>query len=233
MLEKLFIILTQAIEGSPAIAIGGSFIWGILSLVLSPCHLSSIPLVVGFIDEQGRISTRRAFSIAGMFSLGLFLSIAIIGLFTALAGRMMGDVGRYGNYFVAGVFFLMGLHLLDVIPVPWSGPGQVGIKRKGIMAALILGLIFGIALGPCTFAYMAPMLSITFQLASTQLWYGIILLLVYAVGHCSIIVLAGTFTELVQQYLNWNERSNGPMIVKKTCGALVILGGIYMIYTIS
>ncbi len=233
MLEKFFMVLTQAVEGSPAIAFGASFIWGILSLVLSPCHLSSIPLIMGFIDEQGRISTRRAFSIAGMFSLGLFVSIAIIGLFTALAGRMMGDVGRYGNYFVAGVFFLMGLHLLGIIPMPLSGPGQVGIKRKGVMAALILGLIFGIALGPCTFAYMAPMLSITFQLASTQLWYGIILLMVYAVGHCSIIVLAGTFTELVQQYLNWNERSNGPMIVKKTCGVLVILGGIYMIYTIS
>lgn len=231
MLEKFFMVLTQAVEGSPAIAFGASFIWGILSLVLSPCHLSSIPLVVGFIDEQGRISTRRAFSIASMFSLGLFLSIAIIGLFTALAGRMMGDVGRYGNYFVAGVFFLMGLHLLGIIPMPLSGPGQIGIKRKGIMAALILGLIFGIALGPCTFAYMAPMLSIAFQLASTQLWYGVTLLLAYAVGHCSIIVLAGTFTELVQRYLNWNEQSKGPMIVKKTCGVLVILGGIYMIYT--
>lgn len=231
MLGKFFIVLTQAVEGNPAIALGGSFVWGILSLVLSPCHLSSIPLIVGFIDEQGRISTRRAFSIASMFSLGLFVSIAVIGLFTALAGRMMGDVGRYGNYFVAGVFFLMGLHLLDVIPMPWSGPGRIGIKRKGIMAAFILGLIFGIALGPCTFAYMAPMLSITFQLASTQLWYGITLLLIYAVGHCSIIVLAGTSTELVQQYLNWNEQSKGPMIIKKTCGILVILGGIHMIYT--
>jgi len=144
---------------------------------------------------------------------------------------MMGDVGRYGNYFVAGVFFLMGLHLLGIIPMPLSGPGQIGMKRKGIIAALVLGLIFGIALGPCTFAYMAPMLSITFQLASTQLWYGVTLLLVYAVGHCSIIVLAGTSTELVQRYLNWNEQSKGPMIVKKTCGVLVMLGGIYMIYT--
>lgn len=231
MLEKFFIVLTRAVEGSPAIALGASFIWGILSLILSPCHLSSIPLIVGFIDEQGRISTRRAFCITSTFSCGLFVSIAAIGLFTALAGRMMGDVGRYGNYFVAGVFFLMGLHLLDVIPMPWSGPGQVGIKRKGIMAALILGLIFGIALGPCTFAYMAPMLSITFQLASTQLWYGIMLLLAYAVGHCSIIVLAGTFTELVQQYLNWNEKSRGSLIIKKACGTLVILGGFYLIYT--
>ncbi len=231
MIEKLFTALTDAVSGTPAIAIGASFLWGILSLVLSPCHLSSIPLIVGFIDEQGRISTKRAFFIALLFSSGLMVSIAIIGLFTAMAGRMMGDVGRYGNYFVAGVFFLVGLHLLDIIPMPWSGPGNIGFKRKGILASFILGLIFGVALGPCTFAYMAPMLSITFQLAGTQIWYGIILLLSYAVGHCSIIVAAGTFTELVQQYLNWNEQSKGPIIVKKVCGILVIIGGFYMIFT--
>jgi cytochrome c-type biogenesis protein len=82
---------------------------------------------------------------------------------------MMGDVGRYGNYLVAVIFFLVGLHLLDVIPMPFSGPAQVGMKRKGMLAALILGLVFGIALGPCTFAYMAPMLAVTFRAASTAL----------------------------------------------------------------
>jgi cytochrome c-type biogenesis protein len=231
MLEKLFISLTDAVSGTPAFAIVASFLWGVLSLVLSPCHLSSIPLIVGFIDEQGRISTKRAFFIALLFSSGLMISIAVIGLFTAMAGRMMGDVGRYGNYFVAGVFFIVGLHLLDIIPMSWSGPGNIGFKRKGILASFILGLIFGVALGPCTFAYMAPMLSITFQLAGTQIWYGILLLLSYAVGHCSVIVLAGTFTELVQHYLNWNEQSGGPIIVKRICGVLVIIGGIYLIYT--
>lgn len=231
MLEGFFIFLTDAVSGTPGIAIGASFIWGVLSLILSPCHLSSIPLIVGFIDEQGRISTKRAFLIALLFSAGLMVSIAVIGLFTALAGRMMGDVGIYGNYFVAGVFFLVGLHLLDIIPMSWSGPGNIGIKRKGMLASFILGLIFGIALGPCTFAYMAPMLSITFQLAGTQIWYGIMLLLSYAVGHCSIIVIAGTFTELVQQYLNWNEQSRGPVLIRKICGILVMIGGFYMIYT--
>ena len=231
MIEKLFTTLTGAVQGTPAFAVGASFLWGILSLVLSPCHLSSIPLIVGFIDEQGRISTRRAFSIALIFSSGLMVSIAVIGTVTALAGRMLGDVGRYGNYFVAVVFFLVGLHLFGLVPMPWSGPGQIGIKGKGVLAAFFLGLIFGVALGPCTFAYMAPMLSITFQLAATEIWYGILLLLSYAVGHCSVIVLAGTFTELVQRYLNWNERSKGPVVVKRICGLLVIMGGAYLIYT--
>lgn len=229
-MEQLFTTLTKAVEATPLIAISASFVWGILSILLSPCHLSSIPLIVGFIDQQGRMSTRRAFSISTLFAVGILVTIGVIGAITAAAGRMMGDVGRYGNYFVAVIFFLVGLYLLDVIPMPWSGPGQVGMKRKGLLAALILGLVFGIALGPCTFAYMAPMLGVTFKVASTSLLYGIVLLLAYGIGHCSIIVLAGTSTELVQRYLNWNEKSKGAVIIKKVCGVLVILGGLYLIY---
>ena len=229
-MEQLFTTLTRAVEGMPAIALGAAFIWGILSILLSPCHLSSIPLIVGFIGQQGRMSTRRAFAISTLFALGILLTIAVIGAITAAAGRMMGDVGRYGNYFVAAIFFLVGLVLLDVIPMPWSGPGQVGMKRKGLLAAFILGLVFGIALGPCTFAYMAPMLGVTWKLAATNMGYGVLLLAVYGVGHCSVIVLAGTSTELVQRYLNWNEKSKGAVIVKKVCGVLVLLGGVYLIY---
>jgi cytochrome c-type biogenesis protein len=232
-MQELFIQLTRAVEGSWLIAIAASFLWGILSILLSPCHLASIPLIVGFIDEQGRISTRRAFWISTLFAVGILITIGAIGAITAAAGRMMGDVGKYGNYFVAIVFFLVGLHLLDVIPMPVSGPGQVGMKRKGMLAAFILGLVFGIALGPCTFAYMAPMLGVTFKLASTNLVYGILLLLIYGVGHCSVIVFAGTFTEIVQRYMNWNERSRGAVILKKICGVLVIIGGLYLIYTAS
>ena len=230
-MQQLFSSLTHAVEGTPAIAITAAVVWGILSIILSPCHLASIPLIVGFIDEQGRISTKRAFGISLLFASGILSSIGLIGAITAAAGRMMGDVGRYGNYLVAVVFFVVGLHLLDVIPMPWSGPGQVGMKRKGMLAAFILGLVFGVALGPCTFAYMAPMLAVTFKLAATNALYGVLLLLAYGVGHCSVIVAAGTSTELVQRFLNWNENSRGTTIVKRVCGVLVLSGGVWMIYT--
>jgi cytochrome c-type biogenesis protein len=231
MMQELFTNLTHAVEGSPLIALSAALIWGILSILLSPCHLASIPLIVGFIDEQGNITTRRAFTISLLFSLGILITIGVIGAITGMAGRMMGDVGPYVNYGVAIIFFLVGLHLLGVIPMPWSGPGQVDMKHKGLLAAFLLGLIFGIALGPCTFAFMAPMLAVTFKVASTNLTYGISLLVLYGVGHCSVIVLAGTFTEWVQHYLNWNEASKGAVILKKTCGVLVLLGGIWLIYT--
>jgi len=230
MIQQLFTTLTHAVEGSPAIALASAFVWGILSIVLSPCHLASIPLIVGFIDEQGRISTKRAFIISTLFAVGILITIGAIGAVTAAVGRMLGDVGKYGNYFVALVFFVVGLHLLGVIPMPWSAPGRVGMKRRGLLAAFILGLVFGIALGPCTFAYMAPMLGVTFKVASKNLLYGVSLLIVYGLGHCSVIVLAGTCTELVQRYMNWNEKSRATIIIKGICGVLVILGGLYLIH---
>src|SRR5512137_1800004 len=222
-MEQLFTTLSHAVEGSAGLALSAAFAWGVLSILLSPCHLASIPLIVGFIDQQGRITTRRAFSIALLFGVGILITIGVIGAITAAAGRMMGDVGRWGNYAVAVIFFVVGLYLLDVIRLPMPGAAQPGMKRKGMLAAFILGLVFGVALGPCTFAYMAPMLAVTFRLAATNLPYGILLLLAFAIGHCSVIVFAGTFTELVQKYMDWNEKSRGAIVLKKTCGTLVVL----------
>jgi cytochrome c-type biogenesis protein len=230
-MEHLFASLSHAVGGSPALALGASLFWGILGVLLSPCHLASIPLIVGFIAGQGRLSTGRAFSIATLFSVGILITIGIIGAITAAAGRMLGDVGRWANYSVAALFFVVGLYLLGVIALPGWGSGRTNMKRRGLLAAFILGLIFGVALGPCTFAFMAPVLGAAFKLAQTRPLYGAWLLLAYGMGQCLVIVLAGTFTEVVQKFLNWSEHSRGLTILKRVCGVLVILGGVWLIYS--
>jgi cytochrome c-type biogenesis protein len=200
-----------------------------LSIVLSPCHLASIPLIIAFIGEQGVMTTRRAFQLALLFSLGILATIAAIGVGTAAFGRMLGDLGAHVNYIVAAIFFVIGLHFLGVIPMPLSAAGARMGKRRGLLAALMLGLVFGLALGPCTFAYMAPMLGITLSVGRTNMGYAIMLLGAYGVGHCAVIVAAGTFTEVVERYLKWSADSRGLTMVKKVCGILVIIGGIYLI----
>ncbi len=229
MLESLFSWLTNLIGATPIIAFFGAFLWGMLSILLSPCHLSSIPLIIGFISNQGKISIKKAFIISLSFSTGILITIGLIGVITSLMGRMLGDIGNWGNYFVAVVFFLVGIYLLDIFKFSFPGLSNVKMKRKGVFAAFILGLIFGIALGPCTFAYMAPIIAVAFSTSSTNIIFGSLLLLFYGIGHCLIIVLAGTFTEMIQRYLNWNEKSKGALILKKICGILIIIGGIYML----
>ena len=231
MIADVFQSLADAVAGTPLIAVLASLAWGVLSIVLSPCHLASIPLIIGFIGEQGVLSTRRAFLLALLFALGILVTIALIGVATAAFGRMLGDLGPYMNYVVAVVFFVIGLHFLGVIPLPFSGSQARPGNRRGLLAAFIMGLVFGLALGPCTFAYMAPMLGITLSVARTNIGYGILLLGAYGVGHCAVIVAAGTFTEVVEHYLKWTARSRGLDILKKACGVLVIAGGAYLLWT--
>ncbi len=229
----MILTIFEWLSSNLIIALTASLLWGMLSILLSPCHLASIPLIVAFIGEQGKMSTKRAFWLATSFSLGILATITVIGLITGLLGRMLGDIGSYGNYIVAVIFFIIGFHLLEIIQLPFLGKAnQPAFRKKGLLAAFGLGFIFGIALGPCTFAYMAPMLGIVFTVSTTRLYYGVLLLLFYGIGHCSVIIFAGTFTEIIQNYLNWNESSQGVGVLKKICGVLIILGGMYLIWSI-
>ena len=230
-MPDIFDTLNHALEGTPHMALVAAFAWGILSLILSPCHLSSIPLIVGFISGQGHhIGTRRAFWLSLLFTLGLLFTIAIIGMVTAALGRIMGYIGAWVNYAVAALFFAVGLHLLDILPMPWAGVNPDFLKRKGPWAAFLLGLFFGLALGPCTFAFMAPVLGISLKMSANDMPYGVLLLTSYGFGHGLMIVLAGTSTDLVQRLLNWHRHKNGNTILKNLCGMLVLFGGLYLIF---
>ncbi len=136
MIEEIFTILSNALYENYWIALLASFGWGVLSILLSPCHLSSIPLVVGFISSQGKITLGRTFYISLIFSIGILITIAAIGIITASLGRLMGDVGAIGNYLVAGIFFLVGLYLLDIIKFDWNTSGLRTNKIKRIISCI-------------------------------------------------------------------------------------------------
>jgi cytochrome c-type biogenesis protein len=231
MILSLLEWLSRSVESTPVLALIASFGWGITSVILSPCHLASIPLIISFINEQGQITLGKAFRLSLVFALGILITIAAIGAITAGMGRMLGDIGKWVNYLVAVIFLVVGLYLLDIIPLTWgSFVTQSIVRKKGYWAALLMGLIFGVALGPCAFAYMAPMLGVAFRVAATNLPFAFLLMLAFGVGHCLVIVLAGTLTERVQQYLQWTEKSTAASILRKACGVLVILAGGYFVY---
>jgi cytochrome c-type biogenesis protein len=231
MVNALFTWLSTAMSETFEIALLAALGWGVVSILLSPCHLSSIPLVIGYISSQGREGARRSYSLSLVFGVGILITIGLVGAITASAGRMMGDVGVWGNILVAGVFFVVGLYLMDIIHLNWNGIIPQKSLARGWKGALLLGLIFGIGLGPCTFAYMAPVLGVVFSLASTKPVQALSLIAAFGIGHCAVIVGAGGAAGTVQRYLNWTDRSKGALWLKRGAGVLVMLGGVYYIST--
>jgi cytochrome c-type biogenesis protein len=230
MIEHLFNWLTLAMNARFEIAMLAAIGWGVTSIILSPCHLSSIPLVIGYLSSQGREGLKRPYSISFVFATGILVTIALIGALTASAGRMLGDVGVWGNIVVAGVFFIVGLYLMDLIKLPGNGIIPQTFRVRGWKGAFLLGLIFGIGLGPCTFAYMAPVLGMVFTVAAAHPFQGLSLIAAFGIGHCAVIVGAGGAAGTVQKYLNWTDRSKGALWLKRGAGMLVMLGGVYYIY---
>lgn len=179
------------------------------------------------------MKTGRAALIATIFSFGILITISLIGTITGLAGMIMGNTGQWGNLIVAVFMVIIGLYLFGIIPLPFldNGINQPGMKKRGLFAAFMLGLLFGLALGPCTFAFMAPILGVAFTVASSDFIYAVALVGAYAAGHCAVIITAGSSAGAVNHMLRWNEKSEGPVIIKKACGLLVVVAGSYMLFT--
>ncbi len=231
---ELLTAFGRAFEASAALALPAALLWGVLSVVLSPCHLSSVPLVVAYMSGGDELPAgRRAVALSGSFALGILASIAAIGAVTVAAGRMAGDVGPWVTYALAAVFFAVGLNLLGLLPLPSWTALPAGAARKGPGGALVLGLVFGAALGPCTFAFMAPLLGLAFRAGARQAAYGALLVALYGLGHALAIVAAGVSAQGVQRWLSWRAGARAAALVRGGAGLAVIAGGLWFLYTAS
>jgi cytochrome c-type biogenesis protein len=174
---------------------------------------------------------RRALALSASFALGILASIGAVGAATAAAGRMVGDVGRWGTWALAGVFIAVGLNLTGILPLPtWSAPTGTP-RRRGAGGALLLGLLFGAALGPCTFAFMAPLLGLAFRAGPEQALYGVLLVSLYGLGHALALVAGGASAQNVQRWLAWKGGARAVAALRAIAGLAVIAGGLYFLYT--
>ncbi|MFO7660606.1 MAG: cytochrome c biogenesis protein CcdA, partial [Candidatus Cloacimonadaceae bacterium] len=179
---------------------------------------------------QKDMNTKKAFKLSIFFTLGILLMMALIGLVTGLLGRLMGDIGSWVEPAVGVIFIIMAFLIADIIKMPTFLNHNMNKKSgKGVWAALTLGFLLGIALGPCSFAFMAPILGIVFTSAGTQFIFALALVAAYIIGHCLVIILAGTFAGAVQSYLHWTSKSKGTKIIRIICGILIFVAGWYLI----
>lgn len=204
----------------------GCFFWGMVSVLFSPCHLASIPLIVSYVAGQNKIiAGRQAALYAIMFTTGLFITIAAIGFICAVLGRMFGDVGPYMNIVVGGILIWVALDILGIAKCSLSNGLLAKIKVNGMGGAFVLGLAYGLLSGSCTFGFIAPILAIiTIQ---QKIFTGVIFIILFGLGHCIPIAIAGSSTALVKQFLANSVWQRGSVIFRKLAGVCIGALGIY------
>jgi cytochrome c-type biogenesis protein len=224
---ELLAPLSDALGAAPWLAGTAAFVWGLLSIWLSPCHLAGIPLVVGYL-AVGNAETARRWAIIVAFALGALGGLVPLAAVTLGMGRLVGDLGGWGSYLAAAACIAGGLYLLGALPLP-AGRGLPTPVRRGPGMAFLLGAAFGFALGPCAFAWIAPVLGAAWLAAARDLLPAVLLLILFATGHCLAVLLAATSLERVQRWLDALGRNRGLQYGRAACGGLLLVGGGYLL----
>jgi cytochrome c-type biogenesis protein len=228
MLDSFLLAVNQWMTGGLAVASVGAFLWGMISVLFSPCHLASIPLIVAYVGgQEAAVQPRRAAWYAGAFSVGLFLTIAAVGFVCALLGRMLGDVGSWWQVLVGGVLIWVALGMLGVQACSMSGSLLYRLNFRGIHGAFGLGLAYGILSGSCTFGFIAPILAIV--TVQQKVFAGSLMMLLFAVGHCLPIAVAGSSTALVRRMTENSAWQGAGVWFRRGAGAVIALLGFYFI----
>jgi cytochrome c-type biogenesis protein len=228
MTESFFLTINQWMTGAATLAALGCFLWGFVSVLLSPCHLASIPLIVAYVGGQEQVlRPRQAGVYSAAFTLGLFITIAMIGIVCALLGRMLGDVGNYWQIVVGLVLIWVALGMMGVEKCSTSGSLLYRLNLRGIWGAFALGLAYGVLSGSCTFGFIAPILAIiTIQ---QKVAIGILFITLFAFGHCLPIVIAGSSTALVRKLIENQTWQGAGLWFRKGAGVVIAFLGIYFI----
>ena len=228
-MEQIFLTINSWMSQGLLLGGLGCLLWGVVSVLFSPCHLASIPLIIGYVGGQNHlIEGRKATLYAVVFTTGLFLTIAAIGLICSLLGRMLGDVGSYWTIVVGFILLWVALDMLGVAKCSLPGGGLMAkFTLKGLTGAFVLGLAYGILSGSCTFGFIAPILAII----SVQDTFvaGLVFILLFGIGHCLPIAVAGSSTAMVKRLLANSNWQQGGRLVRKMAGSMIGLLGIYFV----
>jgi cytochrome c biogenesis protein CcdA len=197
----------------------------------NPCVLAMIPLMMAFVGAyQGPNSAKKAFCFSLLFVVGLTITFTFLGMIAALMGKLLGDVGSFWPYVVATVCLIMGLHLLDVWKFNFPSPAGWKPKSGGPWGAFLLGLLFGVVSAPCATPILAVLL--VYIASKGNLAYGGLLLFLYALGHCVLILIAGTSMGMAKRIIESKGLNQGMTYLRKGSGILIILIGLFFIWNI-
>jgi len=223
--------ISRIIQTNPWLAPLAVFLGGALT-ASNPCVLAMIPLMMAFVGAyQGTSGARKAFTFSFLFVIGLTITFTLLGFVAALMGRLVGDVGRFWPYLVAAVCLVMGLHLLEIWSFDLPLPRSWRPRQAGPLGAFLLGLLFGVVSTPCATPILAVLL--VYIASKGNLAYGGLLLFFYALGHCLLILIAGTSMGLAKRIIESRGLNTGLAYLRKGSGVLIILIGFYFIWLVN
>lgn len=223
ILKVLSVMIRENFWLAPLLAL----IAGLLTSV-TPCSLSTIPLVIGVVGGTGQKDTKRAFLLSLSFAFGTAITFTVLGTVASLAGDLIGTSAKWWYIALGILMVMMALQTWEIFNFIPSTYLISKNTKKGYIGALIAGILGGIFSSPCSTPVLIALLAIVAGKGSIV--WGIVLLLLYSVGHAVLAVIAGTSIGFVQKLSRSEKYGRFSIILKIVMGCTILLIAFYMFY---
>ncbi len=234
-MDALLAQLSELILNTTWIAPFIAFLAGVLTS-FTPCSLSSVPLIVGYVgganistnEQEQKYNTNRAFVLSLIFALGSAITFTFFGIVASLAGELIGTASSSWFFALGTLMMLMVLQMLGIYQLIPSSHLLSKNTKKGFIGAFLAGVLGGIFSSPCSTPVLIALIAVVAGKGS--LGFGILLFLMYSLGHGILAVIAGTSVGLVQK-LSENAKYAAVSKGLNILLALLMLGvGFYMFH---
>lgn len=218
------VLVSNQLTHLTLLSAGVVFAAGVLTS-MTPCMLSMLPITVGYIGGYEARNRWQAVAQSTWFVLGLATTLAGLGVVATVIGRVYGQVGLGLPILVSLVAIVMGLNLLEALPLKlpaFTGLNLISRKMPQGVRAFLVGLTFGLVASPCSTPVLATLLAWVSTTQDPVVGAG--LLLAYTVGYAAPLVLAGIFTAAIKQFLELRRWSGW---ITPISGSLLVGFGVF------
>ena len=200
---------------------------GVLTSV-TPCSLSSVPLIIGYVGGVGEKDTKKAFAYSAVFSIGTAITFVALGIIATSLGKLMGTSSPVWYIILGVLMVLMALQTWEIFDFLPSVNLVAKNKRRGFIGAFLAGILGGIFSSPCSTPVLIALLAIVAD--EGNLLWGILLMLLYSVGHSTLVIIAGTSVGFVQTISGSERYHRASKVLKVMMGCAILLIGLYMFW---
>ncbi|NLO97423.1 MAG: cytochrome c biogenesis protein CcdA [Peptococcaceae bacterium] len=227
MINQWLETLSTLIAGSFWLAPLLALLAGVLTSV-SPCALSCVPLVIGYVGGVGNRDTKKAFILSLTFALGMAVTFTALGTVAALFGKLIG-ISSMWWYIALGILaVLMALQIWELYNFIPSTYLTGKTAKKGYLGALVAGILGGMFSSPCATPVLIVLLGIVAR--SGNVAWGVVLLLFYSIGHSILVLVAGTSVGFVKKVTSSGKYGLLSKLLKIAMGGIILLIAFYMFY---
>jgi cytochrome c-type biogenesis protein len=223
LLENISNIMVECPWIAPFLA----FTAGIMTS-FTPCSLSSIPLVIGYVGGTGERDVKKAFKLSLTFVVGSAVTFTVLGVIASTAGSLMGNSSKWWYIILGILMILMALQTWGIFEIIPSSYLLSKNTKRGMIGAFIAGFLGGIFSSPCFTPVLIALLAIVAGKGS--LIWGIVLMLLYSAGHGILAIVAGTSVGFVQNLSASKKYGKASSFLKVIMGNVILLIGFYMFY---